>query len=170
VCTSSGCDATTRSAFTGNQIPSSEINAMGQKLVNLYPLPNINCSMPCNNYVVPLRFTLTTNNEIFRVDQNFGEKDRVYFTGNLRSDDELQPSMLPYSGSRRSTSSQLFALNWERTVNATTINTVRIGYNHLFFQTVQETAYGRQYPGPTGLFKRSYCSGALRDSGDQSPR
>ena len=142
VCTSSGCDATTRTAFTGNQIPSSEIYAMGQKLVNLYPQPNINCSMPCNNYVVPVQFTITTNNEIFRVDQNFGDKDRVYFTGDLRSDDEPRPSMLPYSGSRRSTSSQLFALNWERTVNATTINTVRIGYNHLFFQTVQQTAYG----------------------------
>src|SRR5271166_1827482 len=142
VCTSSGCDATTRTAFTGNQIPSSEINAMGQKLVSLYPLPNINCSMPCNNYVVPVRFTITTNNEIFRVDQNFGDKDRVYFTGDLRSDHEPRPSMLPYSGSRRSTSSQLFALNWERTVSASTVNTVRIGYNHLFFQTVQQTAYG----------------------------
>ena len=142
VCTSSGCDATTRTAFTGNQIPSSEINATGQKLVNLYPLPNINCSMPCNNYVMPLRFTITTDNEIFRVDQSFGDKDRVYFTGDLRSDDEPRPSMLPYSGSRRSTSSQLFALNWERTVNASTVNTVRIGYNHLFFQTVQQTAYG----------------------------
>jgi hypothetical protein len=142
VCTSSGCDATTRTAFTGNQIPSSEINATGQKLVNLYPLPNINCSMPCNNYVMPLRFTITTDNEIFRVDQNFGDKDRVYFTGDLRSDDEPRPSMLPYSGSRRSTSSQLFALNWERTVNASTVNTVRVGYNHLFFQTVQQTAYG----------------------------
>ena len=141
VCTPA-CNAATRTAFPNNQIPSTEINAMGQKLVNLYPLPNINCTMPCNNYLVPIHDSITTNNETMRVDQNFGDKDRLYFTGNVRSDDEPRPSMLPYSGSINSTTAQLFALNWEHTVNANAINTLRIGYNHLFYQTVQETAYG----------------------------
>jgi outer membrane receptor protein involved in Fe transport len=136
------CNASTRTAFPNNQIPSSEINSMGQKLVNLYPLPNINCTMPCNNYLVPIHDSITTNNETMRVDQNFGDKNRIYFTGNVRSDDEPRPSMLPYSGSINSTTAQLFALNWEHPFNANTINTLRIGYNHLFFQTVQETAYG----------------------------
>jgi hypothetical protein len=136
------CNAATRTPFPNNQIPSTEINAMGQKLINLYPLPNINCTMPCNNYLVPLHDSITTNNETMRVDQNFGDKDRLYFTANLRSDDEPRPSMLPYSGSINSTTAQLFALNWEHTVNANTINTLRIGYNHLFYQSVQETAYG----------------------------
>ncbi len=48
------CDATTRTAFAGNQI--SPINTMGQKLANLFPQPNINCVMPCFNYLC--RFTL----------------------------------------------------------------------------------------------------------------
>ena len=135
-----GCDATTRTAFANNQI--SPINTMGQKLINLYPLPNINCTMPCNNYLVPLHNTITTNNETMRVDQNFGNKDRLYFTSSLRSDDEPHPSMMPYSGSLLSTTAQLFGLNWERAFSANTINTVRIGYNHMFFQTVQQTAYG----------------------------
>ena len=139
---SPACDATTRTAYTGNQITSSEINAMGQKLANLFPLPNITCTLPCANYLVPLHNSITTNNETFRVDQSFGDKDRFYFTGNVRSDDEPHPSMVPYSGSANSTKAQLFALNWERTINSATINTVRIGYNHLYFATASETAYG----------------------------
>ncbi|MGP0021320.1 MAG: TonB-dependent receptor domain-containing protein [Candidatus Sulfotelmatobacter sp.] len=136
------CDATTRTAYTGNQITSTEINAMGQKLANLFPLPNINCTMPCNNYLAPILNTITTNNETFRVDQNLGSKDRFYFTGNVRSDTEPHPSMVPYTGSKNFTKAQLFALNWERTINSTTINTARIGYNHLFFATNGITAFG----------------------------
>lgn len=141
------CSATTRTQFMGsgsqpNVIPSSEINAMGQKLANLFPKPNITCTLPCGNYLVPLHNSVTTNNETFRVDQNFGDKDRLYFTGNIRGDDEPHPSIVPYSGSINATTAQLFALNWERTINSTTINTVRIGYNHLFFETASQTAYG----------------------------
>jgi hypothetical protein len=136
------CDATTRTAYTSNQILSSEINAMGQKLANLFPLPNVTCTLPCANYLAPLHNSITTNSETFRVDQNFGDKDRLYFTGNVRTDDEPHPWLVPYSGSKNFTHAQLFALNWERTINSTTINTARIGYNHLSFGTASETAYG----------------------------
>jgi hypothetical protein len=141
-CTGSGCDATTRTAFSANQITSGEINAMGQELANLYPMPNINCTMPCNNYLAPVYDSITTNSETFRIDQNFGDKDRFYFTGNVRGDDEPQPNMLPYTGSTKFTRAQLFALNWERTINATTVNTVRIGYNHLFYANNSISAFG----------------------------
>jgi hypothetical protein len=135
-----GCDATTRTAFALNQI--SPINTMGQKLINLYPLPNIPCTMPCYNYLVPVRNSITTNNETMRVDQNFGDKNRFYFTANVRGDDEPRPSMLPYTGSVNTTKAQLFALNWEHAFSANTINTARVGYNHLFFETASDTAYG----------------------------
>lgn len=134
------CDASTRTAFSNNQI--GPINAMGQKLLNLYPLPNITCTMPCNNYLVPVHNSITTNNETMRVDQNLGNKDRFYFTGNVRGDDEPHPNMLPYTGSVNSTTAQLFALNWEHAFSANTINSARIGYNHLFFETASQTAYG----------------------------
>jgi Carboxypeptidase regulatory-like domain len=138
--TTVGNDPTTRAVLSNNQVTS--INATGQKLANLYPLPNIDCTLPCGNYLVPTHNSVTTNNETFRVDQNFGEKDRLYFTGNLRGDDEPNPSMLPYTGSVNFARAQLFGLNWERTINANTINTVRIGYSHLFFATNSDTAYG----------------------------
>jgi len=142
VCGSSGCDATTRQAYQNNQIVSSEINPMGQALVNLFPKANIICTMPCNNYLVPVLNTITTDNETFRVDQNFGDKNRLYFTGNVRRDIEPHPSMIYYNGSENFTRAQVFGLNWERTFNSSTINTARIGYNHLFFATNGITAFG----------------------------
>ncbi len=138
--TTVGNDPTTRAPLTNNQITA--INATGQKLANLYPLPNINCTLPCNNYFVPVHQSITTNNETFRVDQNLGDKDRFYFTGNIRGDDEPQPNQLPFTGSYNLTRAQLFGLNWERAFSANTINTVRIGYNHLFFATNSVTAFG----------------------------
>jgi hypothetical protein len=141
------CDASTRAQFMGsgaqpNQIPSGEINAMGQKLMNLFPLPNVTCTLPCLNYLIPLHNAITTNNETFRVDENLSNKDSLYFTGNIRGDDEPHPSMVPYTGSKNVTDAQVFGLNWEHTVNSTTINTVRLGYNHLFFATNSITAFG----------------------------
>jgi Carboxypeptidase regulatory-like domain len=138
--TTVGNDPTTRAALSGNQVTA--INPTGQKLANLYPLPNITCTLPCGNYLVPIHQSVTTNNETFRVDQNFGDKNRLYFTGNVRGDDEPNPSMLPYTGSANLARAQLFGLNWERTINANTINTARLGYNHLFFASNSDTAYG----------------------------
>jgi len=46
------------------------------------------------------------------------------------------------NGSKNFTRAQVFGLNWERTFDSTTINTVRIGYNHLFFATNGITAFG----------------------------
>src|SRR5208283_278700 len=108
VCTNSGCDATTRTAFPNNQIPSREIDPVGQNLVNLFPKPNVSCSpWPCANYLVPLHSSITTDGETFRVDQNFGEKDRLYFTGNVRRDIEPHPNMIYYNGSQNLTRAQL---------------------------------------------------------------
>jgi len=136
------CDATTRQAYLGNLIPSGEINAQGQKLAKLYPAPNINCTLPCGNYLNPVFNSIQTDNETMRVDQNFGQKDRFYFTGHIKNDYAPNPSMLPYTGSTNFSKGQLFGLNWEHAFGANTINEARFGYNHQFFATNSDTAYG----------------------------
>jgi hypothetical protein len=130
------------SAFPGNQIPTGDISVIGQKLANLYPKPNINCTFPCNNFVVPLVTSVTTDNETFRVDQNFGQKDRIYFTGNIRRDNEPNPSELPFTGSTALTNSSLFGWNWEHTFGPNTINEARFGFNRQFYFSAADTAFG----------------------------
>jgi hypothetical protein len=150
-CTASGCDPTTRQPYTSNQIPTTEINSMGQRLASIYPKPNINCSftisptgqfVPCLNYAAAIYNSITTDNETMRVDQNFGEKDRVYFTGHIRHDYEPNPSIMPYSGTVAFTNGQLLGLNWERTLGSKTVNQARFAYNHQFYSSNANTAYG----------------------------
>jgi len=139
---------TGRLPFPGNQIPSNMISAMGQKLVNLYPKPNLSsCSNflmdpTCHNYSIPLHNTITANNEAMRVDQNFGQKDRLYFTGHIRRENANNPSLLPYSGSTTFTNGELFGGSWEHSFSSNMINTARFGYNHQFFSSNPDTAYG----------------------------
>lgn len=139
---------TGRLPFAGNQIPSSMISTMGQKLVNLYPTPNLaSCSTflndpTCHNYSIPLHNGISADNETMRVDQNFGQKDRLFFTGHIRRENANNPSLLPYSGSTTFTNGELFGGNWEHSFSPNMVNTVRFGYNHQFFSSNPDTAYG----------------------------
>lgn len=141
------CNPLGRLPFPGNQIPSNMISAMGQKLLNLYPTPNIpSCSFltdpTCPNYSIPLHNSLTTNNETMRVDQNWGSKDRLFFTGHIRREDANSPSLMPYTGAIVFTHSELFGLNWEHSISTNMVNTARFGYNHQFYDNSPDTAYG----------------------------
>jgi hypothetical protein len=148
---SPACDPTTRAPYSNNQIPSSEINLVAQKFLNIYPKPNIACSfsldpngnfIPCSNYGAQVTNSVTTNNETMRVDQYFGQRDRLYFTGHIRGDYEPNPSLLPDTGSASFTHGQLFGISWEHTFGSTTINDARFAYNHQFFSQNADTAYG----------------------------
>jgi len=142
------CNPLGRQAFPGNKIPSNRIDAMGQKLVNLYPAPNLSsCSnfltnTSCHNYSIPLHQSINTDNETMRVDENLRQNDRLYFTGHIRREDSPNPSILPYTGSTTFTHGEIFGLNWEHSFTANMINTATIGYNHQFFNSSPQTAYG----------------------------
>ena len=139
---------TGRTAFSGNKIPSGQLSAMGQKLANLYPKPNVaSCATflanpTCQNYLIPIHQSTTTNNITMRVDQNWTAKDRVYFTGHIRREDSPNPSELPFSGSTSFTHGELFGLSWEHSFSSNMINSARFGYNHQFFNSSPQTAYG----------------------------
>ena len=95
--------------------------------------------------------SVVTDNETMRVDQNFGEKDRLYFTGHIKHDDEPNPSSLPFTGATAFSNGQLFGLNWEHTFSGNTINQARFGYNHQFFSSNPDTAYGANLQAQLGF-------------------
>ncbi|MEO7143091.1 MAG: TonB-dependent receptor, partial [Bryobacteraceae bacterium] len=71
-----------RNAFPSNIIPMDRIDPVGSKIAGLYPLPNVNLPGPVNwqnNYFNPNDLTqYFFNNFVARMDQNFGDKERVY--------------------------------------------------------------------------------------------
>jgi len=135
-------DPTGRTPFSNNAISSSEFDSVALKLLSYYPHANIQCTMPCQNYVLPVQNTITTNTETMRADENFSSRDRIFFTGNVRNDDEPNPSMLPATGSINFSRSRLFGLSWQHSFGPATINEARLGYNRLFFHTGVDTAFG----------------------------
>jgi hypothetical protein len=138
------CNPLGRQPFAGNQIPSSMIDPLGQKLVNLYPAPNLSScgQLPCQNYSIPLHQTLNTDNATMRVDENLTDKDRLYFTGDIRRQSNNNPSILPYTGSGGFENGDLYGLSWERSFSTNLVNTVRFGYNYEYGNSTPDTAYG----------------------------
>lgn len=135
------CNPLGRQVFAGNKIPANRIDAMGQKLVSLYPTANRTCTLLCQNYSIPLRTALTSNNVTMRVDENLGAKDRFYFTGHIRREDQNNPSLMPYTASVGFNHSDLYGLSWERTITGSMVNTARIGFDHQATNSTPITAY-----------------------------
>jgi len=77
-------DPTTGNPFPGNIIPSSRIDANGQKLLSVFPLPNqLNTAITKGgyNYTFQEVIPATRNNEVYRVDYNIDDKTRIYVRG-----------------------------------------------------------------------------------------
>ncbi len=70
----------TRSAFPGNKVPSNLFNATGQKIVNLFPLPNRPSQGPndVNNYIAQGAETVNNDKFEWRVDWAQNEKHRLF--------------------------------------------------------------------------------------------
>jgi hypothetical protein len=68
-----------RDQFPKNIIPTNRINPVGQAILNAYPAPNTGGSALFNNYFVSPNLSLDKfRNWLGRVDQNFGEKERLF--------------------------------------------------------------------------------------------
>lgn len=62
-----------------NKIPASRLNGAGFKLAQAFPNPTITTTTSANNYNVGANLSIDRyNNYNIRVDQNFGQKERIY--------------------------------------------------------------------------------------------
>jgi len=160
--TETGGNPTTRQAFANNKINSSRFSAIAQNYLKIYPLPNVtqanmaacaqtwgNGSEACYNYVGSLSKPLDTDNDTFRLDHNFSNADRLYFTGILGEQLYHNPNVIPLSGSLTYQRNHLFGLNWDHTLRPTMLNSFRIGYNWQIWENGVDSAssgvnYGAQ--------------------------
>ncbi len=144
-------DPSGRTVFSGNQIPSGDFNPIATKLASYYPTPNVTCAMPCDNYSTVLPSTLTDNTETFRVDQNFGEKNRIFFTGIVSQILTPGTNIIPVDAADTFTHSRLFGLNWEHTFGSQTFNEARVGYNRNLYNDGAVSAFGPDLSSQLGL-------------------
>jgi hypothetical protein len=136
---------TGRQAFPNNQIPSSRIDPIAQNMLTYVPSPNSFCSNPCTtggNFLKLAAKPWDTNPMTMRVDQNFRDRDRLFFTGIIGDQLLNNDSIIPLSGEVKYTANKLFGLNWQHTFTPNIINEVRVGYNNLHFQDGSTTSGG----------------------------
>lgn len=131
-----------RLPFVNNQIPTGRFDPLAIKLLQYYPKPTTTCTemSTCSaNYNTSLSKPYDTNNATFRVDQNFSEKDRVYFTGIIQDQKFSNPSAMTLSGETKYTASKLYGFNWQHALTTNALNELHLGYTWMKFHNGAET-------------------------------
>jgi hypothetical protein len=138
-----------RTPFAGNKIPSNRINAIGQALINDYPLPNLPGNLGgFNNYVVSPNSQQDKYHSISsRVDHQISDKNHLSMTGfsNVRhqlfpdygwANPAASPGYLHFRNNHGG------SVDWTRTLSPTTVLDVKYGF---IFHPFQVGLYGDNY-------------------------
>ncbi len=129
-------DPNSGSPFPGNIIPTSRIDPNGQKLLNVFPLPN--GTDPRGNFIFQEVIPATRFNEVYRIDYNINDKTRMYFRG---LDFRLNQSGYNIGGGGSGApwgelkttnvfSDDGFAINLVHTFSPTLVNETSFGVHH----------------------------------------
>ncbi len=123
-----------------NKIPTSLINPIGQKLINLYPIPNANNSALGYNYVSEPVRKLNEGEFDGRVDHNFSNNDYAFARFSYDQAASYVPGGSPGFAEAGAFASNQGILNHARNVAASethvfspnTVNQISGGYNRIF--------------------------------------
>ena len=137
-----------RDPFPGNIIPANRLNSVGLAVATGYPEPNVGAAgARFNNYLLsPGLGTDDFKSTVARVDQNFGEKQRMFYryVYNRRDQFGFGDNSLPTSSLGLDAQDPLVRLNYGAVVDSTTtlssrtILDLRVGYTR-FIQAAYRT-------------------------------
>jgi len=118
-------DPNTGQPFPGNMIPSNRISPIVLKLQQYYPTPN----KPgvTSNYAASLANNNNTDQTVDRIDQNIGDKVRLYFRYQQQWESLLAGSVVPTSSSTSPVDTNNFTIGYTHTLSPRLINDLRFG-------------------------------------------
>ncbi len=133
-------DGSQASGTPCNKIPQSLINPIGQKLINLYPLPNANNPALGYNYVSEPVRTLDEGKFDFRVDENLTTKDTLFSRFSYDQANSYVPGGAPGFAEQGPFASNQFIVNHARNAaisethvfSPTAVNQFTAGFNRIF--------------------------------------
>ena len=154
----------TRDAFLNNIIPTNRINPIAQKLLAFYPKANttpVTGDPWRNNFAdIPNIANDKFKNWIFKIDQNFGEKDKVFFRYGYNNRAEIRWTNGITSGPAQDGQLPLNRVNyagvadWVRTISSTTVFNLRVSSNRYIEEARFQEGLGFDAAGlgfPSGL-------------------
>ncbi len=122
-----------------NAIPANRISPIGAKILSYYPDPIT--SGLANNYTLNWSFPLLDTTMTFRIDQNIGTRDRIYFTYSSRDNNRLStnPIFNNVAGAGRT---QDFFTHYIRLVNDFTVSPTMLNHLNLGFNRTNSKNVG----------------------------
>jgi len=135
--------------FPGNIIPTSRLSPVALKLQQYYPatdLPGF-----ASNYSVPVPTTISTNQTVDRIDQNIGDKVRLY----ARADDQYEHvfggSQIPINGATTPVTVSNYSVGYTQTFTPNLVNDLRVGRNFFSTATLNPFSVGKEENAGTAL-------------------
>jgi hypothetical protein len=117
--------------FAGNVIPTSRISPVALKLQQYYPAPNL--PGLASNFSVPVPNTAKYDQTVDRIDQNIGDKIRLYARAQWQNWNVFGGNQVPSNGTTTPYTTTNYTFGYTHTFKPTTVNDFRVGRN--FFNT-----------------------------------
>ncbi|HWZ99083.1 MAG TPA: TonB-dependent receptor [Candidatus Dormibacteraeota bacterium] len=145
-----------RTAFPGNKI-TTPLSAVAQKMLsflNVHPDPNAADPLR-NNFIFQSNNPQRDTTMSFRIDQNLGINDKLFFSYSSRDQEQLNgarsipPPLDP--NFFKSRFSHYVRLGWDRTISPTLVNNLKIGYNRLHDPSTAQSINGSDWPAVLGI-------------------
>lgn len=113
--------------FLNDQIPTNMINSVPNKILTLYPLPNIKSTFTNDNFNANRPANLDSNTFDIRIDQNFGSKLATFGRITYKNAPQLIPQELLIPSSTQFEHDRLLVLSATYTLEPTVLNEFRFG-------------------------------------------
>ena len=120
--------------FAGNIIPSTQISSIAQKLLTYYPTPN----RPglASNFQGNSESKDNNDQVLARVDQNLGNKIRLYVRYNWYDTYNTNVSLIPATSVTQPRVNKNWLFTYTHTLRPNLLNDFRIGYHRIDFDTL----------------------------------
>jgi hypothetical protein len=137
-----------RAPFAGNVIPSSRLSPIATRALAYMPAQNAPGFI--QNYNVNPANNNTTNQYIGRVDQSFGDKNRLFFRYTLGDTLLLQENSNPFNGYTQPVGDVNWVAGYTRVFTSSMINDFRFGRQRTSIDSVNFFGAGGRFPANAG--------------------
>jgi len=114
--------------YAGNQIPTSDFSPIAISLLQYYPLPNV---AGTSTYSAAVPVNVTTNQTLERIDQNIGDKARIFVRYDWQNTTIVGGTVTPTSGTYGPANNRNIAIGYTQIITPNLVNDLRFGRNHL---------------------------------------
>lgn len=141
--------------FAGNQIPSADFNAVGQKILALYPQANGSYNNGAYNYFFVGNTTNNWDQESGRLDWTISPKDSVFVRFTNQNQTTSVTDITPSREIIFPSAPKNLAVGWTRVFSPHLVNNFRYGWSHTAVGEQRAQGYNPAYANPLGLINEA---------------